>query len=449
MLPKETVNKYETPLNKKKLIPKNNSIQNNKTLQIFCKDLTKINIPNECGWTPLYRTVIAGDITSTNLLLNNGADPNVKCTMGETPLFQAVDMEKFDHVKILLKNGANPNITNDDGLTPLHNAVTKKDIAIVKILLKYGADPNKKTKFYQQTPLHLAIKNNADPMILLLLVQFNGSLMDEDKFNKKPIDYANSKEMKNIIEKLKFGKDNSNIIKEKEIQNFQTPKKMSKWNPSNVYSNTIYSQSYGKNLAIEGSNAILQNPGSVKINILSNNNNVKNYSIKTVKRDLFNSNDKSGNLRDIDNKIDDYKEESINEIHINSAKTKKDKSQNTININAIEDKENINLNSNLIISNQKEKTRKFSFAQEDNILAENSKNRTLILNLKKNKINKHSFENESRNKINFSFSTNTFNNKIKNSSSQEKEIEDKEKFKLIIFFMEVNLKICVIKIILI
>ena len=124
MLPKETVNKYETPLNKKKLIPKNNSIQNNKTLQIFCKDLTKINIPNECGWTPLYRTVIAGDIASTNLLLNNGADPNVKCTMGETPLFQAVDMEKFDHVKILLKNGANPNITNDDGLTPLHNAVT-------------------------------------------------------------------------------------------------------------------------------------------------------------------------------------------------------------------------------------------------------------------------------------------------------------------------------------
>ena len=426
MLPKETVNKYETPLNKKKLIPKNNSIQNNKTLQIFCKDLTKINIPNECGWTPLYRTVIAGDIASTNLLLNNGADPNVKCTMGETPLFQAVDMEKFDQVKILLKNGANPNIANDDGLTPLHNAVTKKDIAIVKILLKYGADPNKKTKFYQQTPLHLAIKNNADPMILLLLVQFNGSLMDEDKFNKKPIDYANSKEMKNIIEKLKFGKDNSNIIKEKEIQNFQTPKKMSKWNPSNVYSNTIYSQSYGKNLAIEGSNAILQNPGSVKINILSNNNNAKNYSIKTVKRDLFNSNDKSDNLRDIDNKIDDYKEESINEIHINSAKTKKDKSQNAININAIEDKENINLYSNLIISNQKEKTRKFSFAQEDNILAENSKNRTLILNLKKNKINKHSFENESRNKINFSFSTNTFNNKIKNSSSQEKEIEDKE-----------------------
>jgi len=44
------------------------------------------------------------------MLLNNGADPNIQCTMGETPLYQAVDMEKIDHIKLLLKNGANPNI---------------------------------------------------------------------------------------------------------------------------------------------------------------------------------------------------------------------------------------------------------------------------------------------------------------------------------------------------
>ena len=429
MLPKESVNKYETPLNKNYLISKNNSIQNNKNLQIFCKDLNKINIPNECGWTPLYRTVIAGDIPTTNLLLNNGADPNVKCTMGETPLFQAVEMEKFDHVKILLKNGANPNITNDDGLTPLHNAVTKNNISIIKILLKYGADPNKKSKFYQQTPLHLAIKNNEDPMILLLLVQYNGSLTEEDKFSKKPIDYANSKEMKNAIEKLKFGKDNSNIIKEKEILNFQTPKKMNKWTPSNVYSNTIYSQSYGKNLAIKGSHTILQNPGSVKINIISNNYYSKNNSIKELKKDLFNSNDKNGKLNDINNKMNDNKEESINKIYINSTKTKKDKSQNNIYLNAIEDKENINPNSNLIISLKKTKYGKLSSIQGDHILNENSNNKTMNFNLKINNINENSFENVNRNKINFSFSSNDFNNKIKNNSSQDKESEDKNNIK--------------------
>ena len=94
--------------------------------------------------------------------------------MDETPLYQAVDMEKIDHIKLLLKNGANPNISNDDGLSPLHAAVSKQNISIVKVLLKYGANPNIKSKLYQQTPLHLAIKNNTDPMILLLLV----NLMD-------------------------------------------------------------------------------------------------------------------------------------------------------------------------------------------------------------------------------------------------------------------------------
>ena len=168
MLSSEIVNEFETPSNKQNTLPKSNTVQNQKHLQIFCKDLSKINIPDECGWTPVYRTVIAGDIFSSTLLLNNGADPNIQCTMGETPLFQAVDMEKMEHVKLLLKNGANPNITNDDGLTPLHIAVIKQNIPIVKILLKYNANPNLKTKLYEQTPLHLAIKNNTDPMILIM-----------------------------------------------------------------------------------------------------------------------------------------------------------------------------------------------------------------------------------------------------------------------------------------
>ena len=31
-------------------------------INIFCKDISKINILDECGWTPLYRTIIAGDL---------------------------------------------------------------------------------------------------------------------------------------------------------------------------------------------------------------------------------------------------------------------------------------------------------------------------------------------------------------------------------------------------
>ena len=170
-------------------------------LQMFCKDLSKVNNRDECGWTPLYRTVVSGILKATELLLNNGADPNIQSSIGETPLYQAVEMEKVSHVNLLLQKGANPNISQIDGLSPLHLAVNRQNILIIKELLKYNANPNNKTTLYEQTPLHFAIKNNVDPMILLILVQYNGSLILKDKFGKRPLDYVTSEEMKKVIEK--------------------------------------------------------------------------------------------------------------------------------------------------------------------------------------------------------------------------------------------------------
>ena len=132
----ESDNNYVTPSLKQNSVMKKEVNKDTQPFQIFCKDLSKINELDECGWTPLDRTIIAGDLEMASFLLQNGADPNIRCTMGETPLFQAVDMEKIDHVKLLLKNNANPDITNDDGLSPLHEAVFKQNVSIVKILLK-------------------------------------------------------------------------------------------------------------------------------------------------------------------------------------------------------------------------------------------------------------------------------------------------------------------------
>ena len=99
-------------------------------LNLFCKDISQINKKDECGWTPLYRTVVSGILAATEALLNSGADPNIQTTMGETPLYQAVEMVKISHVNLLLQKGANPNIAQIDGLTPLHLAVNKQNILI-------------------------------------------------------------------------------------------------------------------------------------------------------------------------------------------------------------------------------------------------------------------------------------------------------------------------------
>ena len=228
-------------------------------LQIFCKDISKINYRDECGWTPLYRTIVSGIIKATELLLNNGADPNIQCSMGETPLYQAVEMEKISHVSLLLKKGANPNLSQIDGLSPLHSAINKQNILIIKELLKFGADPNNKSKLYEQTPLHLAIKNNVDPMILLILVQYNGSLFIKDKFGKTPLDYVSSEEMRKVIEKLKL--ENEEETTDKTLKKFSTPTKEMKWSDSKILSDSIEKDNFKENKIIFKGNVILKEPG--------------------------------------------------------------------------------------------------------------------------------------------------------------------------------------------
>lgn len=274
------------PLKENKLPNVIDEQNNQEVINTFCKDLSKINSLDECGWTPLYRTIIAGDLNASHILITKGANPNIQCSMGETPLYQAVDMCKLDHVKLLIKMGADPNISQDDGLTPLHAAVTRQNILIVKYLLKNGADPNIKTKIYNQSPVHLSIKNNVDPMIMLLLVQFNGSLLDKDKFGKRPIDYICSKEMGEAIEKLKF--DNNPNKKLVLLPFFQTPKKYKNWAISKVYSNTIRSNSSFGDLNHK-SNTVLKEPGNFK-NIFLGTNGIDRYP-------KINSSKKIGNIR--------------------------------------------------------------------------------------------------------------------------------------------------------
>ena len=358
-------------------------------INIFCKDISKINILDECGWTPLYRTIIAGALFASKILIKKGADPNIQCSMGETPLYQAVDMCKLEHVKLLINSGANPNIVQEDGLSPLHSAVIRQNLLIVKYLLKNGGDPNIKTKIYNQSPVHLAIKNDVDPMILLLLVQFNGSLLDRDKFDKRPIDYIISKEMNEAIEKLKFGKNQIND-KKLALFPFQTPKKYNNWEISKVFSNTIRSKSSKKDIIIN-SKTLLKDPGNLRFNI-----------IETNKKEIINK--KKKEKEDKENKEPNIRKERLSFI---SGSSQREESS------CIEsekgDNENIIINDSYFIKNKNNqyqcKIDNFNFIYIDNNKKIKSKNKDIFNNSKKTKIqsytsdkNNNYYENEYKNK---------------------------------------------------
>lgn len=67
---------------------------------------------------------------------------NIIDDYGNTPLLLAVQNNNLNTAQILLNLGANPNVKNRASYTPLYFAVYKRNSDMARLLLKYGANPN-------------------------------------------------------------------------------------------------------------------------------------------------------------------------------------------------------------------------------------------------------------------------------------------------------------------
>ena len=123
---------------------------------------------DKMGNSALFYAVANGHDRVVNALLRiikqvDDVEPEKRCT----PLFIAATKGYTAIVLLLLQHGANPNIKNIDGLTSLHNAVYERHIDVVKLLLKYGANPAIKDGI-GRTPLDW-IQRNEHPQLYQLL----------------------------------------------------------------------------------------------------------------------------------------------------------------------------------------------------------------------------------------------------------------------------------------
>lgn len=95
----------------------------------------------------LHYYMVLDDSRIVELLLQYGADPNMLDKNGKNPLFEAFLCDDDHTMEILLKYGANPNMLDKNGRRPLYQAINfdnDKREKYVELLLKYGADPNQK-----------------------------------------------------------------------------------------------------------------------------------------------------------------------------------------------------------------------------------------------------------------------------------------------------------------
>jgi ankyrin repeat protein len=129
------------------------------------------------GYTPLMAAAYGGDRDAATWLVEHGADVKARSEAGCTALNGAAVAGNPALVKLLLDRGADPNVryeepdSTGDFQTPLLNAAWHGHVECLRLLLEHGADVNVRGGPFERTPLLCAATTGSEEAVRLLLAR--------------------------------------------------------------------------------------------------------------------------------------------------------------------------------------------------------------------------------------------------------------------------------------
>ncbi|XP_076128392.1 ankyrin repeat and SOCS box protein 2-like [Alosa pseudoharengus] len=127
-----------------------------------------INRRTKLCQTPLFLAVAQSNVECVELLLKNGADPNIPDISGESPLYKACELNNDTLVELLLQSGSNARRTTNKGLTPLHEAARNRNLAMCRLLKVAGGKIYAKSS-YGVEPLFTAAQGGCPEVVKYLI----------------------------------------------------------------------------------------------------------------------------------------------------------------------------------------------------------------------------------------------------------------------------------------
>lgn len=148
------------------------------------------------GDTPLMTVIGYENLPLVELLLENGADPNVPADDGYSCLLFAIDSDSPESIAItdiLVRSGADIHETGTNGWTPLHMAAARGYVEKAQLLIRAGARVNQRKRIdAAETPL-MEAAFSGQPGTVRLLLKHGADPTMRDMINERtPLEIAQS-----------------------------------------------------------------------------------------------------------------------------------------------------------------------------------------------------------------------------------------------------------------